>query len=66
MVQVHIMDGIQFVRDVATFEAVDGVTFSNGITKPLSNGSCNTSEAAGKWTNKIGILIVDVDSSDSR
>lgn len=66
MVQVHIMDGIQFVRDVATTEAVDGLALSSGgITEPLSNGN-STPGAAGKCSNKVDILVVDVDSSDSR
>lgn len=64
--KVHIMDGIQFVRDAASSEAIDGVTLSNGVTNPHSHGSCITSEEVRKGTDKVGILIVDVDSSDSR
>lgn len=57
---------IQFLRDVAAFKgAADGVN-SNDRSCSLSNASVNDSKAEGKWMDKIGLLIVDVDSSDSR
>lgn len=62
MVQVHITDGIQFLRDVAASKiAADGVN--------PNDRSCSYSSDANaeeKWIDKIGLLIVDVDSSDSR
>lgn len=66
MVQVHITDGIQFLRDVvASNGAADGVN-SNDKSCSLSNASADDFKAEGKWVDKIGLLIVDVDSSDSR
>lgn len=66
MFQVHITDGIQFLRDVvASNGAADGVT-SNDKSCSRSNVSADDSKAEGKQIDKIGFLIVDVDSSDSR
>ncbi|KAL8106172.1 hypothetical protein AgCh_029834 [Apium graveolens] len=63
--KVHITDGIQFLRDVvASNGAGDGVNF-NDKSCSLSNGSADDSKAEEKRIDKIGLLIVDVDSSDS-
>ncbi|KAL6970987.1 hypothetical protein U1Q18_030666 [Sarracenia purpurea var. burkii] len=68
---VHITDGIQFVNGVANSEVVDRVIVSHGNANalcnvdPPSNEGCTVSDAIGKGTNRIDILIVDVDSSDS-
>lgn len=67
----HITDGIQFVKGVSKVD--DGVLVGHGNDKAIcnmdptsSNRSCTVSDAEGNETNKIDILIVDVDSSDSR
>lgn len=71
--QVHITDGIQFVIGVANSNVDDGVIVNHGNEKAIcsmdptsSNGSCTVSDAGLKETNKIDILIIDVDSSDAR
>ncbi|KAH7833760.1 hypothetical protein Vadar_009400 [Vaccinium darrowii] len=68
--KVHITDGIQFVKGVSKVD--DGVLVGHGNDKAIcnmdptsSNRSCTVSDAEGNATNKIDILIVDVDSSDS-
>ncbi|KAK3008284.1 hypothetical protein RJ639_015352 [Escallonia herrerae] len=73
VVQVHVADGIQFIRDVASNGAADEVTTSNGdkdvlcnSKPPSSDGSGILSPAEGKWVHGVDILVVDVDSSDSR
>ncbi|XP_058180960.1 uncharacterized protein LOC131299431 isoform X2 [Rhododendron vialii] len=70
--KVHITDGIQFVIGVANSKVDDGVIVNHGNEKAIcnkdptsSNGSCTVSDAGLKETNKIDILIVDVDSSDA-
>lgn len=63
--QVHIADGIQFVRGIAS-DGVSGKLGSNEVECPSSNGSCTASYAERKAINKFDILIIDVDSSDSR
>ncbi|XP_028064961.1 eEF1A lysine and N-terminal methyltransferase isoform X1 [Camellia sinensis] len=68
--KVCITDGIQFVRRVANSEAADGNVDAPCKTDPSSsssssNGSCTTSDAEGNGTNRVDILIIDVDSSDS-
>lgn len=67
--QVHIDDGIQFVREVAA----DGVSRKHETNDaqcdaacPSSNESCSASHAENKTISKFDILIIDVDSSDSR
>ncbi|CAK9136522.1 unnamed protein product [Ilex paraguariensis] len=69
---VHITDGIQFIKEVANFEVADEVRRSHGneddlcdTKPPASNGSCIVSPAEGKHNITIDILIVDVDSSDT-
>lgn len=70
--QVHIADGIVFVRDFKNFAAADGLLAINqnedasGITKPSVKGSCTVSYAEGRERYGVDILIIDVDSSDSR
>ncbi|KAF3629173.1 hypothetical protein FXO38_27834 [Capsicum annuum] len=59
--KVHVTDGLKYVKDSA-----DAVT--NDLSKskvPSSNGNSIPSSAPLKSTEKIDILIVDVDSSDS-
>ncbi|KAI8538084.1 hypothetical protein RHMOL_Rhmol09G0074200 [Rhododendron molle] len=70
--KVHITDGIQFVIGVANSKVDDGVIVGHGNEEAIcnkdptsSNGSCTVSDAERKETNKIDILIVDVDSSDN-
>ena len=67
--QVHIADGIQFVREVAA----DGSSGKHGNNDaqcdaecPSSNGNCSASHAESKVISKFDTLIIDVDSSDSR
>ena len=66
--QVHIADGIQFVREVAA----DGSSGKHGNNDAQcdaecpSNGSCTASHAESKVISKFDILIIDVDSSDLR
>ncbi|XP_059632140.1 uncharacterized protein LOC132274819 isoform X2 [Cornus florida] len=69
--KIHITDGIQFVREVAN-TAANRVTVGQGNDDalcdenvPSSNASCIISHAEGRGSNRIDILIVDVDSSDS-
>ncbi|RVW99834.1 Methyltransferase-like protein 13 [Vitis vinifera] len=66
--QVHIADGIQFVREVAA----DGSSGKHGNNDaqcdaecPSSNGNCSASHAESKVISKFDTLIIDVDSSDS-
>lgn len=63
--KVHITDGIQFLKDVPASSGVANGVNPNDKSCSLSNASANVSEAEGKWIDKIGLLIVDVDSSDS-
>lgn len=56
MYQVHIADGIQYVRKAVNFAA----------TEPPSNGSRLASHVEGKGISKVDIVIIDVDSADSR
>lgn len=64
----HVADGIQFVRDIAN----SGVTKFHGKcdscsnTESSSNGSSIASHAEDVEATKVDIVIVDVDSSDSR
>ena len=73
MFQVHITDGVQFVRGVANCSRADELITRRGnddticnMGAPSSNGSYTKTDAKGKGTNSIDILIVDVDSADSR
>ncbi|GFY81622.1 S-adenosyl-L-methionine-dependent methyltransferases superfamily protein [Actinidia rufa] len=58
--KVHVTDGIQFVK--GNYEVADRVC---NVDPPYSNGTGNAIDAEGKKTNRIDVLIVDVDSSDS-
>ncbi|KAA8548383.1 hypothetical protein F0562_000067 [Nyssa sinensis] len=63
--KVHITDGIQFVREIANFETDGNEDNLFHAKLPSSNGSYLVSNVDGKGTDRIDILIVDVDSSDS-
>ncbi|XP_052189283.1 uncharacterized protein LOC127799356 isoform X2 [Diospyros lotus] len=70
--KVHITDGVQFVRGVANCNRADELITRRGnddticnMGPPSSNGSYTKTDAEGKGTNSIDILIVDVDSADS-
>lgn len=54
--QVHIADGIQFVREFRNYG-------TNGSTVALDNGNSSQVEQGNK---KVDILIIDVDATDSR
>jgi hypothetical protein len=60
--QVHIADGIQYVRKAVNFAAAD----DHCNTEPPSNGSCLASHVEGEGISKVDIVIIDVDSADSR
>ncbi|KAL2529848.1 S-adenosyl-L-methionine-dependent methyltransferase superfamily protein [Forsythia ovata] len=67
--KVHITDGIKFVREIANFEAADTSTTDCGNENDTSNGNVSNGSsievhADGRSSNKIDILIIDVDSSD--
>jgi hypothetical protein len=62
-IQVHIADGIQFVRESASSGAAQSHTKSS---ESPSNGSSTTSHAEDVEATKVDIIIIDVDSSDSR
>ncbi|XP_057487425.1 uncharacterized protein LOC130773514 [Actinidia eriantha] len=68
-IKVHITDAIQFV--IGNYEVANRVIFGHGnedsvynVDPTSSNGTCNATDAEGKRTNSIDILLVDVDSSD--
>lgn len=64
--QVHVTDGLKYVKDSA--HAVNN-GYENDLSEakvPSSNGNSMLSSAPLKRTGKIDMLIVDVDSSDSR
>ncbi|CAB4263006.1 unnamed protein product [Prunus armeniaca] len=70
--QVHIADGIQFVRNVANSAAADEISAvqekegAHCYTEPTSsNRSCLESHVEGKVPSKVDIVIIDVDSADS-
>jgi hypothetical protein len=67
-IQVHIADGIQFVRESASFGAAQSHSKSNNssYTESTSNSSSTTSHAEDVEATKVDIIIIDVDSSDSR
>ncbi|KAL2530193.1 S-adenosyl-L-methionine-dependent methyltransferase superfamily protein [Forsythia ovata] len=67
--KVHITDGIKFVREIVNFEAADASTTDCGNENDTSNGNVSNGSsievhADGRSSNKIDILIIDVDSSD--
>lgn len=67
--KVHITDGIKFVREMANFETVDVSTpncsdKNDTVNGSFSNGSSTEVHADGRSSNKIDVLIIDVDSSD--
>lgn len=73
MYQVHIADGIQFVRNVANSAAADEISAVQekegahcNTEPPSSNRSCLESHVEGKVPSKVDIVIIDVDSADSR
>lgn len=62
----HIADGIKFIRDITNSES-SSENSSNVVSKPQStslNGDSTTSNAEGGTCPDI--LIIDVDSADSR
>lgn len=64
--QVHVTDGLKYVKDAAR-AVTEG--YENDLSEakvPSSNGNSIPSSAPLKSTEKIDMLIVDVDSSDSR
>lgn len=65
--KVHIADGIQFVRESASFGAAQSHSKSNNssYTESTSNSSSTTSHAEDVEATKVDIIIIDVDSSDS-
>ncbi|CAI9776987.1 unnamed protein product [Fraxinus pennsylvanica] len=62
--KVHITDGIKFVREMANFETVDVSTPNCSDKNDTDNGSSTEVHADGRSSNKIDVLIIDVDSSD--
>lgn len=64
----HIADGIQFVREIASFGAAHfhGKCNDSSYAESSSNGSSTASRAEGVEATKVDIVIVDVDSSDPR
>ncbi|KAL6185703.1 hypothetical protein ACLB2K_041830 [Fragaria x ananassa] len=70
--QVHIADGIQYVRKAVNFDADDeksafgGNENRNCNSEPTSsNGSQLASHVEGQGNSKLDIVIIDVDSADS-
>ncbi|KAL5542698.1 hypothetical protein UlMin_010408 [Ulmus minor] len=69
--QVHIEDGVQFVRKIASSAAADEASVhgnedaSFNTEYPSSNSSCKPSHKEGGGTAKLDIVIIDVDSADS-
>lgn len=64
--QVHITDGLKYVKDLACAVTICDENNLSEAKVPSSNGSSILSHAPLKSTEKIDMLIVDVDSSDSR
>ncbi|CAA3007391.1 methyltransferase 13 [Olea europaea subsp. europaea] len=67
--KVHITDGIKFVREIANFEAGDVSTpncsdKNDTVNGSFSSGTSTEVHADGRSSNKMDILIIDVDSSD--
>lgn len=70
--QVHIADGIKFIREITGSSPADEVSVVHGDGNSLSdaeqtsiNGSCISHEE-GRANAKVDIIIIDVDSADSR
>ncbi|CAN6722656.1 unnamed protein product [Malus baccata var. baccata] len=62
--QVHVADGIQFVRNIANSAASD----ETSLVQDKKDAQCNTSsngDFESKVISKVDILIIDVDSADS-
>lgn len=73
MYQVHIADGIQFIGNIANSASTNEVSLVQGngdasskSEVPSSNGSHVPSHEKGKMATKVDIVIIDVDSADSR
>ncbi|XP_024026102.1 methyltransferase-like protein 13 [Morus notabilis] len=69
--QVHIADGIKFIREITGSSPADEVSVVHGDGNSLSdaeqtsiNGSCISHEE-GRANAKVDIIIIDVDSADS-
>lgn len=69
----HIADGIQYVRKAVNFDADDEKSAFGGNenrhcnSEPTSsNGSRLASHVEGQGNSKLDIVIIDVDSADSR
>lgn len=63
--QAHVADGIQFVRNIANSAASD----ETSLVQDKKDAQCNTSsngDFESKVISKVDILIIDVDSADSR
>ncbi|KAF3456615.1 hypothetical protein FNV43_RR01269 [Rhamnella rubrinervis] len=66
--QVHIADGIQFIKRVANSASANEVSFVKGNDDEASssNESCaSSSHGEERVTSKVDIVIIDVDSEDS-
>lgn len=72
MRQVHVADGIQFVRDITNSVAADEVHALYGNVNTSDNtihsikGICGASSTEVGDSSRIDVLIIDVDSSNSR
>lgn len=73
MYQVHIADGIQFLKNIANSASANEMSpvqvnehASSKSEAASSNGSSVLSHGEGKVTTKVDIVIIDVDSADSR
>lgn len=68
----HVADGIQFVRDIrnsladANVSGGDQNNNDSSNTKHPLNGNHNASHAETRNFTRVDILVIDVDSSDSR
>lgn len=72
MRQVHVADGIQFVRDITNSVTADEVPALHGNVNTSDNtihsikGICSASSTEVGGSSRIDVLIIDVDSSNSR
>ncbi|XP_062109754.1 uncharacterized protein LOC133821532 [Humulus lupulus] len=65
--QVHIADGIQFIRDSKSCASANVVSIpGNNNVDAASNGICTTFLEEGGVNTKVVIIIIDVESADSR
>lgn len=65
----HIADGIQFIEKVANSASADGMSSVKGCEDEIASSkeSCVTSShGEARLTSKVDIIIIDVDSDDSR